>query len=206
MNKQTTNIKAIFTDIGGVLLTDGWNHESRREAALHFHIDPADMEERHHLTFETYEIGKISLEEYLNRIFFFQERPFSMDAFETFMYQQSQPYSQMIELIRRLKAEYHLKVGVISNEGRELSAYRIKQFGLDSFGDFFVSSGFVGLRKPDLAIFKLALDLAQVNPDQIVYLEDRPMFVEIAEKMGMHGICHTDEASTRRQLKSLGLK
>jgi putative hydrolase of the HAD superfamily len=204
MNKN--GITCLFLDIGGVLLTDGWNHQARQLAADKFGLDLKDMEDRHHQTFDTYEIGKLTLEEYLRRIVFFRKRPFTPADFEKFMYAQSKPYPQMIELIRRLKARHKLKIAVVNNEGRELNLHRIKTFKLDTFADFFISSCFVHFRKPDTEIYRLALDVAQVQSKRVVYIEDRAMFVQVAGTLGIHGIRHTDYESTRAKLAEFGLK
>jgi putative hydrolase of the HAD superfamily len=198
-------ITTLFLDIGGVLLTNGWDHNARRRAAENFNLDYEEMGERHHLTFDTYEEGKLSLDEYLDRVVFYEERPFSQDEFKSFMFAQSQPYPEMITLIRTLKARYNLKVAAVSNEGRELTIYRIKEFDLGSFMDFFVSSCFVHYRKPDADIYRMALDIAQVAPEQVAYLDDRAMFVDIARELGIQGILHTGYESTRAALAELGL-
>ncbi len=112
----------------------------------------------------------------------------------------------MIELVRNLKAQYELRIAVVNNEARELNAHRIQAFKLDEFVDFFVSSCFVRFRKPDADIFRLALDIAQASADQIVYIEDQPLFVQVAEGLGIRGIRHTGYQSTRTQLASLGLQ
>jgi len=204
MNSGDT-VRALFLDIGGVLLTDGWNHESRRLAAETFKLDLKEMEERHHLTFDTYEVGKLTLEEYLNRVVFYQKRSFILADFRKFMFEQSKPLPEMINFVCRLKERHLLKVAVVSNEGRELTLHRIKEFHLDEFVDFFISSCFVHFRKPDTDIYHLALDVAQVPPNQVVYIEDRPLFVQVAEGLGIHGIHHTDYPSTRDRLAQLGL-
>jgi putative hydrolase of the HAD superfamily len=121
------------------------------------------------------------------------------------MFAQSKPYPEMIELIRELKAKFGLKIAVVSNEARELNAYRIRKFKLDGFVDFFVSSCFVHLRKPDADIFRLALDIAQVPARQVLYIENTPMFVQIAEGLEIRTILHTDYQSTRAKLASFGL-
>ena len=204
-NQNHPSITTIFTDIGGVLLTDGWNRKSRANAATVFNLDLEDFEERHHLTFDTYEVGKISLKEYLDRVVFFKKRSFSYDDFKKFMFEQSQPYPDMIDSLTALKKQYHLKIGVISNEGRELTEYRIRKFGLLAFVDFFISSSFVHLRKPDIDIFQMALDVAQIPAKHIVYIEDRPMFVEVASALGIHGVHHENHQDTMQQLSALGL-
>ena len=199
-------ITALFLDIGGVLLTNGWDHRARRRAATNFNLDLAEMEDRHHLTFETYEEGKLTLEEYLGRVVFYQERPFTRAQFRRFMFAQSKPYPEMIELIAQLKVRHGLKIVVVSNEGRELNSHRIRKFKLDGFVDAFISSCFVHVRKPDADIFRLALDIAQAPARQVVYIENTPMFVQIAEGLGIRSILHTNYKSTRAKLASLGLQ
>jgi len=204
--KAATGITCLFLDIGGVLLTDGWTHEGRKRAAVNFNLDLAEMEDRHHLTFDTYEEGKLTLDEYLGRVVFYQERPFTRAQFRTLMFAQSELHPEMIDLVTQLKARHGLKVAVVSNEGRELNAYRISEFKLDKFVDFYISSCFVHVRKPDADIFRLALDIAQVPAHQVVYIENTPMFVQVAEGLGIRSILHTGYKSTRAQLDSLGLE
>jgi putative hydrolase of the HAD superfamily len=205
MNKAIP-ITTLFLDIGGVLLTNGWDHHARKRAATHFHLEPAEFEDRHRMTFDTYEEGKITLEDYLRRVVFTQKRPFTRAQFRRFMFAQSEPYPKMIELAAQLKKRYGLKIVVVSNEGRELNAHRIREFHLDGFVDAFISSCFVHVRKPDADIYQLALDIAQTPARQIVYIENTPMFVRVAESMGIRGIVHTDYRSTCAQLASFGLR
>jgi HAD superfamily hydrolase (TIGR01509 family) len=204
--KKAAAITCVFVDIGGVLLTDGWNHHARKRAAANFNLAFAEMEERHYQTFPTYEEGKLTMEEYLERLVFYKKRPFTRAQFQRFMFAQSKPYPEMIDLIVRIKARHGLKIAVVSNEGRELNAYRIRKFKLDSVVDAFISSCFVHLRKPDTEIFRLALDIVQVPAGQIVYIENTPMFVRIAEGLGIRSIHHTDYTSTCAKLASFGLK
>ncbi len=198
-------ITTLFLDIGGVLLTNGWDRLARRQAAETFHLDAADVEERHHLTYDTYEEGKLSLEDYLQRVVFCQPRSFTKDDFKSYMLSHSQPIPEMIDLVRSLKHRYHLKTLAVSNEGREINAYRIHTFGLDQLIDTFVSSCFVHFRKPDPDMYHIALDISQSAPEQVAYLDDRPLFVEVASSLGIHGILHINIQSTRSQLGELGL-
>ena len=198
-------ITTLFVDIGGVLLTNGWTLASRQLAAATFGLDAVEMEQRHHLLFSTYELGHLSLAKYLDQVVFHQPRSFSATAFRDFMLARSQPYPEMLALVQQLKARYHLKIAVVSNEGRELNAYRIHTFGLAKFVDFFVSSSFVHFSKPDAAIFRLALDLAQTPAAQILYLDDQPLFIDVAAGLGIRGICHQDHATTCAQLATFGL-
>jgi putative hydrolase of the HAD superfamily len=204
--KRAIPITTLFLDIGGVLLTNGWDHHARSRAATNFKLELAEMEDRHHLTFDTYEDGKLTLEEYLGRVVFYQKRPFTRAQFRSFMFAQSKPYPEMIELVAQLKVRHGLKIAVVSNEGRELNTYRIRKFKLGGFVDFFISSSFVHLRKPDEDIFRLALDIAQVPVDEIVYIENTPLFVQVAEGLGIRSILHTDFRSTCAKLASLGLQ
>jgi putative hydrolase of the HAD superfamily len=200
-----SQITTLLVDIGGVLLTNGWDHNSRRHAAETFGLDYDEMSERHHLTFDTYEEGKLGLDEYLTRVVFYQERSFSREEFKTFMYAQSKPYPDMIQLIRGLKTQYSLRVAAVSNEGRELTMYRVQQFELRTFVDFFISSCFVHYRKPDEDMYRIALDISQAQSEQVIYIDDRAMFVEVARDLGMTGIAHSGYTATRTSLEGLGL-
>jgi putative hydrolase of the HAD superfamily len=204
--KKSSSIKALFLDIGGVLLTDGWGHVSRKLAAKAFDLNPEEMEIRHNQVFDTYELGKLTIDEYLIRVVFYEERPFTPAQFRKFMFAQSKPYPKMIELVARLKVRHGLKIAVVSNEGRELNSHRIHKFKLDRFVDSFISSCFVHVRKPDADIFRLALDIAQTPARQVVYIENTPMFVQIAEGLGIRSILHTNYKSTRAELSALGLR
>ena len=202
---HASEIKALFLDIGGVLLTNGWDHNMRARAADKFGLDHEEMNERHHLTFDTYEEGKLSLDEYLNWVVFYEKRSFSHEEFKTFMYAQSQPFPEMIGLMGRLKTEHGLRIAAVSNEGRELTTYRVQQFELSAIIDFFVSSSFVHYRKPDADIYRIALDIAQANPDQVIYIDDRALFVEVAGGLGIRGILHKDYGTTQKAMETMGL-
>jgi putative hydrolase of the HAD superfamily len=204
--KRSTPLTCLFVDIGGVLLTNGWDHTARKRAGKKFNLDYAEMEDRHARTFDTYEEGKITLEEYLRRVVFYQERPFTRAEFRRFMFAQSKPYPRMIELVIMLKKQYGLKVVVVNNEGRELNEHRIRTFKLDSFADAFISSCYVHLRKPDTDVFHLALHIAHVRAREVVFIENTPMFVQVAEGLGIRSIIHTDYESTRERLGKLGLE
>ena len=198
--KKTTAISCAFLDIGDVLLTDGWDHLARKRAAENFKLEWADMEARHHLTFEVFEVGRLTLEEYLNLVVFYKKRSFTRNQFRQFMFAQSKPFPEMIDLVIELKQNLGLKIVIVSNESRELNAFRSRKFGLDKLSDCFISSSFVHMRKPDAEIFRLALDLAQVRPAKRVFIDNTPMFIQIAEGLGIQGILHTDCKSTRTKL------
>lgn len=198
-------ISTLFLDIGGVLGTNGWDRAARRRAADVFGLDYAEMDERHHLTFDTYEGGKLSLGDYLSRVVFYEPRPFTQQTFRDFMFAQSQPFPDMLALVRGLKERFGLKVAVVSNEGRELAIHRVEAFGLRAFVDFFVFSSFAHVRKPDPDIFRLSLDVAQTPAERVLYIEDRAMFVEVARGLGIRGLRHEGYEATRAALTQLGL-
>ncbi|MCG6962772.1 MAG: HAD family phosphatase [Acidobacteria bacterium] len=202
MNAEVTTL---FLDIGGVLLTNGWDHGMRRRAAEHFGLDQEELDERHHLTFDTHEVGKLSLDEYLRRTVFYRQRAFSPEEFRDFMFSQSRPYPDMIDFVGRLRERYGLRVVAVSNEGRELTIHRIRSFGLSGFMDAFICSCFVHVRKPDADIYRLALDVAQAEPEEVAYLDDRAMFVEVARGLGIRGVHHTSLETSRDALAGFGL-
>jgi putative hydrolase of the HAD superfamily len=198
-------ITHLFLDIGGVLLTNGWDRHCRRDAAQKFGLDFEDLNDRHTMSFDTYEEGKLNLDTYLNQVVFNQERPFTRAEFKEFMFAQSRPKVEMINLVSGLKWKHRLKTAAISNEGRELTIHRIQKFDLTAFIDFFVSSCFVHFRKPDVDMYRMALDISQAEPSRSAYIDDRALFVEIAQSLGINGIHHTGFEATRSALKGLGL-
>lgn len=198
-------ITTLFLDVGGVLLTNGWDRSMRRLAAERYNLDHEEMSERHHLTFDTYEQGKLSLDSYLDRVVFYEERAFSREEFKEFMFAQSKPFQEMIDLICALKGRYRIRTAAVSNEGRELTQHRIKKFGLRNFIDFFVASCFVHIRKPDEDIFRVALDLCDASSAEVLYIDDRAMFVDIAIGLGFHGLHHKGYESTKAALAGYGL-
>ena len=188
------------------MLTDGWDHHARRRAAVTFELNWNELEERHRQAFEPFELGKLSMKEYLDLTVFHRKRPFTRAQFRAFVFASSKPHSQMIDWVQRLSDKYDLKIVVVSNEARELNDYRIRCFKLNKFVDSFVSSCFVGLRKPDSDIFRLALDIAQVPVRQVLYIDNTPMFVQVAEGLGIRSVHHTDLKSTSEILASCGLE
>lgn len=204
--QNINSITTLFLDIGGVLLSNGWGHDFRQKAVDKFHLDKEEMEERHSIMFVTYEEDRITLDEYLKRVIFYKTRDFTFDEFRDFMFSLTTPNVEMIAFIKSLKLQYGLKIVAVSNEARELNAHRIYTFHLDSFIDFFVSSCYVHVRKPDSNIFRLALDTAQVSPDKVIYIDDVQTFVDIATDLGIKSIRHTDCLSTSKALASVGLE
>jgi putative hydrolase of the HAD superfamily len=189
-------VTTVLVDVGGVLLTNGWDHHSRRRAARNFHLEWAEMQGRHSLNFAAHEEGRVTFREYLNRVVFYKKRSFTREEVRRFMFAQSKAYPKMIALVRDLKAHYKLRVAVVSNESREVNAHRIRELKLDGFVDTFISSCFVHARKPDVEMFRLALDIAQARACNVLYIKNTPMFVQIAEGLGIRRILHTDYKST----------
>lgn len=200
-----TKISTLFLDIGGILLTNGWDRKARAEAVKKFNLNEDEIQERHHLTFTTYELGKLTLDAYLKRVIFFKARDFSKEDFTGFMYSISKPFPDMIDFVKKLKTNYQLKIIAVSNEGRELNDFRINKFNLRDIFDAFVSSSYVHFRKPDEDIFKIALDISQANKAEVIYLDDRDMFVEIANELGIIGIHHEDFKSTKTKFEKFEL-
>jgi putative hydrolase of the HAD superfamily len=194
-------ISTLFLDVGGVLLTNGWDTSMRKKGYELFHLNEKEVEERHRLAFDVYECGRMTLDEYLNDVIFYQPRTFSREAFKQFMFSQSQPHPDMLEYIRHIKKKYDVKIVIVSNEGRELADYRFRTYRFKEFADIFIVSSFIHTRKPDLAIYRLALDTAQVSPDEVLYIDDRLPLIQVAEKLGIQGIHHTDLISTEERIR-----
>ncbi|MDQ2718793.1 MAG: HAD-IA family hydrolase [Bacteroidota bacterium] len=199
-----TQYKILFSDIGGVLLSNGWGHESRIAAAQKFGINYEEMDVLHDFIFNVYEMGKISLDDYLDTVVFNHERSFSKQEFKDFMFASSILLPQTLSwLIDWKKSHANIKVISLNNEARELNGYRIKKFHLHDFFDAFISSCDVGMRKPDPGIYNLALGIAQAQPEECLYFDDRIMLVEAAKKAGIHAYHHQGFENTKKIIESL---
>ena len=202
MHKITT----LFLDIGSVLLTNGWDTASRKLASKKFNIDYEDFAERHGYLSSLYEEGKMTLNDYLDKAIFYEERSFSKTDFKNFIFSQSEPVPKMIELFKNLKSKYRLKIVSLNNEGLELSRYRVETFKLNDLFDFFVTSCFVNMRKPDENIYKLAINLAYSKCEESLFIDDRYFNVETAANLGINAFQHKDYKTTREELARYGLK
>jgi putative hydrolase of the HAD superfamily len=199
---ETNDLKILFFDIGGVILTNGWGHESRKLASEKFGLDYAEVNALHTFIFNVYEIGSVTLDEYLDTVVFNRSRDFAREDFKEFIYQQSVELPTL-KWLKEWKKDCGFRIISINNEGKELNDYRVKKFKLHDFFDAFVSSCEVKLRKPDPSIWKLAMGIAQVAPNQCVYFDDRIMFVNAAQKLGIRSFLHTDLESTKKILQQL---
>ena len=203
---MASQYKIFFSDIGGVLLSNGWGHESRMAAAEKYHINYEEMDMLHDFIFNVYEMGKITLDVYLDTVVFNVKRDFSREEFKEFMFASSTELPGTLPwLVDWKKRHEEVKVISINNEARELNQYRIQTFNLHDFFDAFVSSCEVGMRKPDPGIFLLALGIAQAKPEECLYFDDRPMLVEAARKVGIHAYHHESLEGMKKIIGSLGL-
>ncbi len=197
-------IRALFWDVGGVLLNNAWDHAERDLAIERFQIDKAEFEARHKELAASFEEGRLNLDEYLGGVVFFEPRAFSREDFKQFMFSLSTPKPRSLELVKALAPKYFM--GTINNESRELNEYRIQTFGLREHFKVFVSSCYVGLRKPDGRIYKLALDLTQRAPEECCFIDDRPGNIEGATKAGFTAVLMKDAQQLGRDLVALGVE
>lgn len=196
-------ITTLFLDIGGVILTNGWDHVSRMKAAKQFDLDWTEFEKRHKHYCDIHEKGLISIDEYLEKVVFYIKREFTPAQFKEFMQAQSLPFTDMLNYFAQLKKQKNLRIVFVSNESRFLAEYRTKKYQLGKLGDTFVVSCFVGLQKPDPHIFKMALELTHTFPSEVVYIDDRANLIEDAKPIGFHEIHHTSLEQTKKELEKL---
>jgi putative hydrolase of the HAD superfamily len=199
------NITAIFWDVGGVLLSNAWDHEQRQRTLKHFSLDEAEFESRHEMLVSSLERGKISLLDYLERTVFYRPRSFTPEAFKDYMFSLSQPHSETLQLASELARSCKYRMSTINNESKELNLFRIQTFGMREIFSLFVSSCFVGLRKPEEGIYRLALEITQSPPEQCCFIDDRPLNLDGAQRLGMHVIQMENAQQLRRDLQKLGV-
>lgn len=200
---EKSEVKVLFFDVGGILLTNGWGHESRKVAAEKFGLDYDEVNTLHNFIFNVYEIGSITLDDYLDTVIFTQPRDFTRVDFKKFIYEQSLELPDMLAWLKAWKKDCGFRIISINNEGKELNDYRVEKFKLHECFDAFISSCEVKMRKPDPGIFKLAMGIAQVSEKQCIYFDDRIMFVTTAQKLGIQAYQHTSFEKTKEILEGL---
>jgi putative hydrolase of the HAD superfamily len=198
-------ITTIFWDVGGVLLTNAWDRKERHEILRRFGLDEDDFQSRHELIVSSFERGKIRLGEYLDCTVFYRPRPFDRQEFQEAVFSVSQPKPEALELARKLAATGRYLLGTINNESTELNDYRIQTFGLREIFSLFVSSCFVDLRKPEEKIYRLALQLTQKTPEECCFIDDRPLNLEAAARLGMRTVQMQNAEQLRQDLGKLGV-
>jgi putative hydrolase of the HAD superfamily len=199
-----TQIRSLFWDVGGVLLSNAWDHEERARAVERFRLSKDELESRHKEIVAEFECGSVTLEQYLEKTVFYQHRAFSREDFKSYMFSLSQPKAEVLEFARGLAKRYLM--ATINNESRELNEHRISSFGLTQIFDLFISSCYVGLRKPDERIYRLALDVLQKPAGECCFIDDRPVNIEAAAKVGMHTVLMQNPAQLKNDLQKLGVE
>ena len=199
-------ITSLFWDIGGVILTNGWDHNSRAEAAQTFGLDWEEFRERHDLSFPAFDAGQITLNQYLDRTLFYRPRPFTREEFTAFMFAQSKEYTETRAVLSDVARSGKYYVASINNEPRELNQYRIEAFGLRRDFQAFFSSCYLNARKPEEGIYRIALEVSQRSPESSVFIDDRSLNLENPRRMGMQVVHHQNAKQLREDLKALGIE
>ena len=194
-----------FWDIGGVILTNGWDHNSRRAAVEKFQLDEEEFRERHDLSFPAFDAGMISLEEYLDRTIFYGPRAFSREDFKAFMYAQSVEYPEARRVLDSLTQSGKYFIGAINNEPRELNEYRVQKFDLRRNFQVFFTSCYVHARKPEELIYRFALSVTQRAPENCLFVDDRPINLDAPRRLGMNTIHYQNAEQLRGELRKYGI-
>ena len=199
------DVTTLFWDIGGVILTNGWDRASRKLASQQFGLDWEEYQDRHELSFPAFEMAQLTLDQYLDRTVFYRPRPFSRDEFRAFMFAQSRELPESRAVVSQLACSGRFFLATINNEPLELNQRRIEQFGLRNDFRVFFSSCYVGARKPDAAIYRLALEVTQRDPQECIFIDDRALNLECAGRLGMRTIHFQNAAQLQDELRRSGV-
>jgi putative hydrolase of the HAD superfamily len=198
-----TDIRHIFFDIGGVLGSNGWDKEQRQRAVEHFGLNADDFHWRHEEVMGEWEEGRITLDEYLDVAVFYTERPFSRDEFVAFMYSQSVPNEATIAIARALSAHARYTLMTLNNESEELNIHRIEAFGISQIFEAFISSCWLGVRKPNRKFYYRALGIAHAEPASSLFIDDRQQNLTPASSLGMNVILFRSASQLRSDLERI---
>lgn len=201
-----TEITTLFFDLGGVVLTNGWDRVSRKDCVESFGLDYEEFADRHEFVIDAFETGRMTLDEYLDRTVFYRERPFTREAFVDRMVAESAVLPEGLAIVDELAASRTYLMATLNNESRELNQARIDRFQLHRYFTVFLSSGFLGVKKPDQAIYQLALQITQKRPDECLFIDDRDLNLECAITEGMHAVHYDNPEQLRTELDGLGVQ
>ncbi len=199
-------ITTLFWDIGGVILTNGWDTNSRKQAAEVFRLDWGEFQERHEMIFPAFDSGRATLDDYLKKAVFYRPQAFTREEFTAFLFAQSQEYPETRAILKAAAAAGKYFIAAINNEPLELNEYRIEAFHLRREISVFFSSCYVGARKPDPAIYRLALQVTQRAPEQCAFIDDRAINLEQPRQMGVNAIHYQSAEQLRAELARLGVE
>ncbi len=199
-------ITSLFWDVGGVLLTNGWDRTARQAAVKQFNLDWEDFQDRQEMVTARLETGRMTLEEYLERTIFYRSRSFTADEFKAFMFAQSQPKPETLSIVEPLARSGKYLMATLNNESVELNRYRIDTFQLRRYFTVFLSSCFLGVRKPDHAIYRLALQITQRAPEECLFIDDRALNLECAQMLGVRAIQYHNPTQLRDELERKGVE
>ncbi len=200
-----SEVTTLFWDMGGVILTNGWDRSNRRQAVEKFHLEWEEFEDRHELLLNGFETGEIPLSEYLQRTVFYRERPFTREEFKKFIFEQSQPLPDSLALLGQIAATKKYFIAALNNESFEINEYRIHTFHLRAYFDAFFSSCYLGVRKPDDGIYRRALSISQREPAECMFIDDRGLNLECAKELGMHTVHFRNANQLRENLAKYGI-
>ncbi|HZJ48239.1 MAG TPA: HAD-IA family hydrolase [Acidimicrobiia bacterium] len=196
-------VTTLFFDIGGVLLTNAWDRRSRHHCVDSFGLDWEEFQDRHEFVADAFETGHLTIDEYLGRTVFYRDRPFSRAAFIEAMHAESKPLQGGLEFVSNLSDRYLL--ATLNNESKELNEYRIETFGLRAIFSMFLTSAYLGVKKPDEAIYRRALDITQREPEESVFIDDRSLNLECARDLGLHTIAFENVNQLEAEFARLGI-
>jgi putative hydrolase of the HAD superfamily len=198
-------IEALFWDNGGVILTNGWDREARKRAAEKFHLDWDDFSDRHELMLNAFETGQATLDQYVQRTVFYRPRDYKPEDFKAFMLTQSQPFPEALDFCGKIAASRKYIMAALNNESREINEYRIKQFKLKNYFEVFFSSCYLGVRKPDIQIYRRVMEIMQRQPSACVMIDDRELNLECARELGLQTIQVNNLEQLKADLAKLGV-
>jgi len=199
-------IKTAFFDIGGVLGTNGWDREHRKEASRLFGMDHEQYTRLHDEVVPVFEEGLLTLDQYLDRAVFVRPRNFTPEDFKRFMYTRSEPFPESLAVAGALARGGRARMCIASNESDELSRYRQRLFGLAEIFDTFLASCWIGVRKPAAIFYERILAITGARAEESLFVDDREENLVAPKALGFTTIHFQSADQLRRELVAAGLE
>jgi HAD superfamily hydrolase (TIGR01509 family) len=205
----SASIRTIFWDLGGVVLTNGWDPGQRKRVLSRLGVNLEAYEELHDRANYYWERGLLTAKDFFSQTVLLPNP--KLDLTFDMLWPQVCAASKVLhpeclDMLAELKQMGRYRIATLNNESRELNEYRLDAFKLRSLFDYFICSGYVHEMKPNLGIYKSAIDISGFAASSALFIDDKPENCAAAEAVGMHAIRFESPAQLCTALVEYGIQ
>jgi HAD superfamily hydrolase (TIGR01509 family) len=187
----TGSIRTLFWDIGGVVLTNGWDIDQRTKVLSRLGVDLEAYEEVHERANYYWERGLITAKEFFAQTVLNPNPKLDLTfdiVWKQVCAQSKVLHPECLDILAELKRQGRYRLATLNNESRELNGHRLDAFKLRSLFDYFICSGYVHEMKPLPGVYRSAIDISGFEARTALFIDDKEENCESAKVLGMQTI------------------